>query len=293
QHILNIFRRTFTQTFNSALPDTLQAVKQHLYNREYAAAFGTEENLRAYVVRWSPSRALAYRTIFLETCDELRGIFDVEKMGAGRTEVVSIGGGAGAEVVAAAAAQKVEPNHSQLHLTSIDIASWTEIITSLATALTVPLTGPNPQPAFVNPSTYSSTFHQGDILLESTKSLINKSTKLITMLFTTNELFTQSTTAATLLLSNLGDQVSSGTLLLVVESAGSYSTVKLGEREYPMPWLLDLVLLGQPDSDEFNSVWKKVYAEDAKWFRLPKDVALKYPIELENMRYLIRVYRRV
>ncbi|KAF8429209.1 hypothetical protein EV426DRAFT_527342, partial [Tirmania nivea] len=134
-------------------------------------------------------------------------------------------------------------------------------------------------PPFISPNLLSATFHQGDVLSASTASLITKSTSLITLLSTTNELFTQSTSNATAFLSSLGDRMSSGALLMVVESAGSYSIVKVGEEEYPMPWLLDLML-------------KKVVSEDSKWYRLPTG-GLKYPIDLENMRYLVRVYQRV
>ena len=86
--------------------------------------------------------------------------------------------------------------------------------------------------------------------------------------------------------------MSSGALLMVVESAGNYSMVKVGEKEYPMPWLLDLILVGHQGDEDGNGGWKKVASEDSSWYRLPKG-GLKYPIELENMRYLIRVYQRV
>ena len=37
--------------------------------------------------------------------------------------------------------------------------------------------------------------------------------------------------------------------------------------------------------------WEKVVDEESKWFRLPP--GLRYPIELENMRYQIHLYRRL
>ena len=344
QEILSIFRHTFSHAFTNTLPQTLQEVKGHLYNRDYFKAFGLEEYLQAYVVRWSPSRALAYKTIFLDTCKEIRGVFGVDEEGCSQNaQVVCIGGGAGAEVVGIAAAVKeltkeseeiheeekpkalgqrdeqrneqrddtkalgeagsnprsnqeqkerrksIEPSLSRLHVTVIDIASWTNVISSLVSSLTQ---SSESRPSFVSPNLFSATFHQGDVLSASTASLITKSTSLITLLFTTNELFTQSTSKATAFLSSLGDRVSSGALLMVVESAGSYSIVKVGEKEYPMPWLLDLILVGRQGDEDGNGVWKKNVSEDSNWYRLPKE-GLRYPIELENMRYLVRVYQRV
>ena len=335
QEILTIFRRTFSHAFTSTLSQTLQEVKGHLYNRDYLQAFGSEEYLQAYVVRWSPSRALAYRKIFLETCEEVTRVFDVNSNGANDSpaEVVCIGGGAGAEVVGIAATVKElvgnrvgsgketssspeqydkmgtmtgestsmlnEPegrsnsiqtaSFSELRIFVIDIAPWTTIITSLVASLSQ--CSPSQEIPLISPDVFSATFDQADILSSHPASPINKSTSLITLLFTTNELFTQSTPKASSFLSGLADRLSSGALLLVVESAGNYSMVKVGEKEYPMPWLLDLILLGRP-GDGDSGMWKKIVSEDSVWYRLPKG-GLKYPIELENMRYLVRVYQRI
>lgn len=50
------FLKTFEHLFDPALQELVQKVKQHLYNREYAVAFGSQKNLEAYVIRWSVSR---------------------------------------------------------------------------------------------------------------------------------------------------------------------------------------------------------------------------------------------
>lgn len=310
QETLTIFRRTFSHVFTETLNESLQEIKGHLYNRDYLRAFGSEKYLQAYAARWSPSRALAYRTIFLDTCMDVRRIFNVcEESGGLPMEIACIGGGAGAEVVGAAAAMKDLAQERwkdrvgegsgmsnkgdvsvlpRLQITAIDISPWSTILSSIVATLTTPY---GIQPPFVPPNTFSASFVQGDILSGETASKITKSTSLITLLFTTNELFTQSTVKATAFLSSLGDRVSIGTLLMVVESAGDYSTVKVGEREYPLTWLLDLILVGRQDG-ESTGAWKVLVAEDSTWYRLPKG-KLKYPIELENMRYMVRVYQRL
>ncbi|KAG9551002.1 hypothetical protein KCU79_g13535, partial [Aureobasidium melanogenum] len=86
-----------------------------------------------------------------------------------------------------------------------------------------------------------------------------------------------------------------GSLLLVVDSPGSYSTVTLNgaTQKYPMQWLLDHTLLSPKKNAEKGTPvqWKKLVSDESRWFRLP-DEDLKYPIDLENMRYQIHLYQR-
>ncbi|KAL7272706.1 hypothetical protein RUND412_004470 [Rhizina undulata] len=348
QAILHLFRDAFHPLFSPALPQLLQTVKHHLFNRDYAEAFSSTQNLEAYVVRWSPSRALCYREVFLETCDEVREVFDlqrkVQRKGKGvtaesgnvedlTTEIVCIGGGAGAEVVAAAAAIKsllrdsesspqpalapasVEtlpinslaispPHEGSLHLTAVDIADWSSIVNKLESSLTTPPPNTSAKP-YLSPETYSVTFQHHDILSTEATHIITPKTSLITLLFTTNELYTQSRSQTTSFFLSLHEYTSPGCLILVLESAGSYSTVKIGEKVFSMGMLLDHTLLNprpveRDGGDEVKEetkkpkdvvYWEKIAGDEAKWYRLPE--GLKYPIDLENMRYFFRVYRRV
>src|ERR1700759_4289238 len=60
QTVLNVYRNAFPDSFSSELPELLQVVKRHLFERDFAAAFGNDDYLKAYALRWSPSRSLAY-----------------------------------------------------------------------------------------------------------------------------------------------------------------------------------------------------------------------------------------
>lgn len=322
QAILDCFHNAFSALFTPRLPGLLQTVKTHLFNRDFLKAFGERELLEAYVVRWSPSRALCYREMFLGVCEEVRGVFGMED---GRVEVVCIGGGAGAEMVAVAAvirglhldsreggedsageemggrpapdteledggedlaapppdavSQRTK-GLSSLHLTAIDIADWTPIVQTLTSTLTTPS---STSPAFIPASQFSVSFHHHDILTPTDTPLIPPSASLITLLFTTNELYTQSRVATTRFLLGLKERTRKGCLLLVLESAGSYSTVQVNGKTFPMGMLLDHTLLS-------GEGWEKLVEEEASWYRLPE--GLRYPIELENMRYMVRVYKR-
>ncbi|KAL9611461.1 MAG: hypothetical protein Q9167_003898 [Letrouitia subvulpina] len=132
QTILNVYRNIFADRFNQELSEVVQAVKSSLYNRNFSEAFGTEEYLAAYAIRWSPSRALAYLDVLLDLKDlyhiffgslirniqpeKLResctGEFNTErtKLSEGKLplgtdlggRITCLGGGAGAEIIALA-----------------------------------------------------------------------------------------------------------------------------------------------------------------------------------------------
>jgi 25S rRNA (uracil2843-N3)-methyltransferase len=89
--------------------------------------------------------------------------------------------------------------------------------------------------------------------------------------------------------------VKPGSLLLVMDSPGSYSETIVGNeaKKYPMQWLLDHTLLETQKLGANESIpqWEKLISEDSKWFRIAE--TLHYPIPLENMRYQIHLYRRL
>jgi 25S rRNA (uracil2843-N3)-methyltransferase len=311
KEILSLFQNTFHVLFSRPdLHQLLQIVKGHLYNRDYAAAFGAPENLDAYVVRWSPSRALAYRSVFLSLCEELTEVFDVATTPGQKTEVVCMGGGAGAELVGTAAAVKTllkkpkakaaegeeeeeaeEPRVGKLHVTALDMASWDSSFSQLAEEIAASYMPEGRKDVF------SADFIQTNVISRDAglENLVPRSTKLITLLFTTNELYTQSKAATTKMLLSLAGLVEKGCLLLVLESAGSYSTVELGDHKFPMGMLLEHTLLGPGGK---GGDWERVFAEDARWYRLPQvenahTTGLRYPLQLENMRYFVRVFRRL
>lgn len=123
-----------------------------------------------------------------------------------------------------------------------------------------------------------------------------ESTALVTLMFTLNELFSTSMAKATGFLLRMTDSLQPGAVLLVVDSPGSYSTLRLGkggeqERRYPMKFLLDHTLLSVA-----RGKWERVFAQESRWWR--RDAArLRYDVGpgagLEDMRFQIHVYRRV
>jgi 25S rRNA (uracil2843-N3)-methyltransferase len=134
-----------------------------------------------------------------------------------------------------------------------------------------------------------------DLSQDQLDDLAGKGPILLTLFFTLNELYTASIGKTTALLLSLSLTAKRGTLLLVVDSPGSYSETTVGKeaKKYPVQWLLDHALLGteKSRSEEATASWMKVFSDDSRWFRLPD--GLHYPIPLENMRYQISLYRKI
>lgn len=76
QQILNIYKHTFSglvEEGTDALKPLLQEVKQALFERDFERAFGRQDYLEAYAIRWSPSRSLCYLSILIDLYDHLSG----------------------------------------------------------------------------------------------------------------------------------------------------------------------------------------------------------------------------
>lgn len=379
QLLVNVFRDAFSTQFGTNLSSLIQEVKQHLFNRDFDQAFGSQKYLEAYAIRWSPSRALAYLDIFANLPDlrdsvircslpvtsnaesletpagsstsrppDVQSDDDRNSLGPSAQassdgqkacKVVSLGGGAGAEIVALAGyAHHLRPasgsDHSmeertstssdctadhwkarKLVLTTVDIADWSPVVHALHENVTQPphlsqfasSAAKAANKPLVDLESFSCAFHQRDLLDLSVEDLTDvlKDASMVTIMFTLNELYSVSMAKTTNFLLALTFLLETGTLLLVVDSPGSYSSVAVGSsgetspggtvKKYPMQWLLDHTLLeassiGSSKTTSEGGQWEKILSEDSRWFRVPE--GLKYPVTLENMRYQIHLYRR-
>ncbi|KAK7750907.1 hypothetical protein SLS62_007170 [Diatrype stigma] len=75
----------------------LQTIKQALYQRDFAAAFGREDLLEAYAARWSPTRALCYARVLRGVGGYLEALVDAGgdggSTGTAATTAMSAAGG--------------------------------------------------------------------------------------------------------------------------------------------------------------------------------------------------------
>jgi 25S rRNA (uracil2843-N3)-methyltransferase len=364
QLLLNIYKDSFpTILVSDTLQTLLQEVKKALYERDFSRAFGKEEFLEVYCIRWSPSRALCYLSILVDALNHLTTIFSPGKIthsdlqfesaaddqcpirvtcfGGGAAEVVAFGGFL--RYLQDALSPSIEEdvltapeslgklslrangpaNYSnrrpssvssilipdklpRIDLRLIDTAQWQGVVHKLRGSLTTPpllskyasSSAKEANGALTSDNDFNVTFRQDDILGMSAGQLedvIGGQPSLLTLLFTLNELYTSSIGKTTAFLLKMTATVKSGSLLLVVDSPGSYSETIVGNeaKKYPMHWLLDHTLFETQKLGANESIpqWEKLISEDSKWFRIAE--TLRYPIPLENMRYQIHLYRRL
>lgn len=244
-----------------------------------------------------------------------------------------------------------------LSITAVDIADWTPVVNRLSRAIkspAVPSSKSCQSPLLAGHDKdktedvgFDVSFKHLDVLNLSDEELkyllcpvieespqnqantssdpeLRTTTDLVTLMFTLNELFSTSIPKATSLLLRMTDILEPGTILLVVDSPGSYSTVALGNkgrndpsssppgsstkeerdsaassthseqqkpRTYPMRFLLDHALLSVAAGS-----WECVLSDDSRWFRR-EAAKLSYDvgegIGLEDMRFQVHVYRRL
>lgn len=314
QRLLSTFHGAFNAVLTSGSFNTiLQEVKTALFKREFDVAFGKEEFLEAYAARWSPTRTLCYASVLDAISPHLDDLCSV----AGHDDqsehlplrVLAVGGAA-AELVAFASYLSRQPaGNVSGAITLVDIAPWNGVVEKLRAGLKAPpLISKYASAAMHAANTPINeperlkeiTFKEQDVFSldrDGLGALVSAGSGqqpiLVTLLFTLNELFTGGgigkTTTFLLTLTSL---LPSGSLLLVIDSPGSYSETTVGKeaKRYPMAWLLDKILLGATDGEDESEKWEKVEGKDSVWFRL--GAGFRYPIPLEDMRYQMHLYRK-
>ncbi|KAJ3128868.1 hypothetical protein HK098_003195 [Nowakowskiella sp. JEL0407] len=287
--ILLLLGRSFSSVYaNPEFNSQLREIKKYFVLRDYVSIFTNPTYLAIYTAEYIPGRALCYQNLFLSN-DVLRKL--IREDGG---YVLSLGSGAGSELVGISSAlvgSKVHISHtnesdasppSTPHLTihSQDLADYSTVLTQLESEV---------RSTFKFPHTLLQCESSiGDILSPETSgqliSLIQKS-DLITCMFLLNELFASSKSAVVKLITTLVRTMKKDSLLLVVDSAGSFSNINVGgqEREYKIYMILDQL-------KDFEIIEK----DDSRWYRFPEtNEALNYPTKLNNMRYFIRLYRKI
>ena len=281
QKIIDLFEVCFKHVLKSPdLQEHIQIVKGDLYNRDYLAAFNNDDNRFAYACRWSPARALAYSSV-LASLQPIKSLLEDPETAK---SVLCVGGGASSELVALGAVfcrlkEYYPSSSSQLNIKLIDIADWSKVVNNLTAYMK--------ENWVYHPEKLNSQFICDDILTSSSESLSLGSLDLITLLFTTNELFAEKRKETIKFLQLLKTSCRQGSLLLIAESAGSYSHIKIGDKNFPVQFLIDTILVGKPGID--NGAWEIVSQSDSSWYRINQK-EVDYPMKLENMRFFYRLY---
>lgn len=300
EEILSVLKDALRTSLESpTFRNDVQTAKGLLFERKWLELFTDRKLLDAYAGRWVPSRALCFRDLMVRL-KEVRELFgeageageeeeesDEESEDEGvkettvaeeskegdapdlpATSILSLGGGAGSELLAVAAMASSTP----INWTGADIGDWGDVLSRLEASAKATW---DPNMTF--------TFTQCDILEPSPLP----SATLTTLFFTLAELFAQSRPKTLALLKRITSNAKPGELLLVADSASDIAQLPLGKdgRTWPIYMVLDVALVG----------WEVVKGEDSTWFRLGEagPVARHWPAKLENARYWYRLYRRV
>lgn len=281
--VIDLFLDNFKYILGSDdLQEMIQVVKGELFKRDYLSAFDSDDKRFAYVARWTPARALAYASLFA-SLDPIRQLFeDPEK----KSHVLCVGGGAASELVGMASVFcSLKLSHggspSSLEMDVIDIADWSTIVNNLTNYVK--------SNWLYDRNNFNANFVLGDVLTKTATELQLPNLDLITLLFTTNELFCEKRAETIKFLQNLSTNCRKGSLLLITESAGSYSHITVGLKQFPVQFLIDTILVGKPGAE--NGAWKIVDQSESCWYRI-NDKEVRYPVKLENMRFFYRLYQK-
>ncbi|KAF4437219.1 hypothetical protein FACUT_5873 [Fusarium acutatum] len=290
QLILDTIRTTFpaVDDFN-ALKPVLREVREALERKDYCKAFGSEEFLESYTIRWSPSRALTMGNVLAWMCSEMSKAAWVQRFlhneGQKPSKIVCFGRG-GSDLLACVALLKhsheskldeipqlesSSPDHNDsamIELNLIDRHDWSGIVTKLQHTLTHPpplSTYATAKARALNTSAIPShainlAVNNLDILESNSttlRAMIGPNPALITLSFTLHEFYSISISKTTAFLLRLTGTAPKGSLLLVVDSPGADvvlhgSSDNGKEKKYPLEWLVYQTLL-PPKSSRTNS----------------------------------------
>lgn len=232
-------KETFARKdFNTAL----QSIKASFYIRDYLSIFTVPSNLPVYTAAYIPGRALCYYEIFRSHPQLLRII-------AKNSRIYLPGSGSGSELVGISAAMlHAPPARQRVQLHMQDIGDWSGVLDSLE--------GSVRDKWMLDQQQLQCFYEQGDVLQPSTRrDELIQGADLITFMFVMNELFVNKTKSMALIQS-LVSNMKKGAYLLIVDSAGSFSHLKVGGQTYMIYFLLDAI-----------KTLEKVIAEDSKWYR--------------------------
>ncbi|KAG0356032.1 hypothetical protein BG005_005042 [Podila minutissima] len=168
--------------------------------------------------------------------------------------------------------KKSKANKHQVTIVMQDYVDWSPILEPMETVVR--------QRMVLGPERLQCETEVGNVL-DLSEGLLQRVAKadLITFMFVLNELF-QDKKRTMLLVAKIVAAMPTGAHMLVVDSAGSFSNLKVGERTYMVYMLLD----------HLKSL-ETVYQDDATWYRCPPSAT--YPLKLENMRHFVRIYRKL
>ncbi|KAJ1663541.1 hypothetical protein IW140_004829 [Coemansia sp. RSA 1813] len=272
QSILSVLRIACADAMKQPdFSEKLQAIKRRFYDRDFDGIFLDPANLPVYTAQYVPRRALCYYEVF--STPELQSLLRE------RPQIYCLGAGSGSELVGISAASCIalddsgeDTTQKPIILHSQDYTDWKPILDSLSSAIRYKWK--------LNDQHIEYKFSIGNLLDMPTEIKQHiSSASLVTAMFVFNELFADKANAMEFV-KTMVKFLRPGAFFLLVDSAGSFSSVKVGKKNY-MSYMF---------FDSLGQFFEPVLSDNSRWFRhVP---GLEYPLSIENMRYFIRLYRR-
>ncbi|KAJ3211921.1 hypothetical protein HK099_007885 [Clydaea vesicula] len=293
-NVLDIFKESCEEELTDEnFQEKLKQIKKFFIERDYLGIFNDKDLIKVYATSYSPSRALCWRNLFLNNEHLLKVI--TEKS----CNCYLLGAGSGSELIGITAAYsehlKVLKNESTdvdhlenvktLSLNVQDLSDNRILLGKMEVSLR------SKYSKVINDNNFKVEYSLGDILSQEIPNLqylksILENANLITAFFLLNELLSNSKLNFTKFIIFLVKHMKRGSHFLVVDSAGNFSDVQIGnvdaanKKKYMVYQLLD----GIKDFEILTRC-------DSEWYRFPKE--LQFPLKLDNMRYFIRLYRKI
>ncbi|KAJ2004631.1 hypothetical protein GGI04_002445 [Coemansia thaxteri] len=272
QRILDVLRMACAEAMRRPdFAERLQEIKQRFYVRDFDGIFLDPTNLSVYTANYVPRRALCYYEIFNRS--ELKSIINM------RPNVYCLGAGSGSELLGISAAASCDIGSSSAAKTNLsmtihsqDYTDWSSILSTLEETIRYKWG--------ITEQQIKYQFSMGDLLHTSPDIERNiASSQLVTAMFVFNELFSDKSNAMNFV-KTMVKCVAPGSYFLLVDSAGSFSSIKVGDKSY-MSYMF---------FDSLGKHFTPIISEDSVWFRHAP--GLDYPLGVENMRYFLRLYQK-
>ncbi|KAJ2640357.1 hypothetical protein GGF44_002579 [Coemansia sp. RSA 1694] len=232
-------------------------MKQKFYVRDFDGIFLDPTNLSVYTAQYVPRRALCYYEIFSRP--ELQDIL------ATSPNIYCLGAGSGSELVGISAASKCAPGAANagsaarpITIHSQDYTDWSPILTTLEDTIRYKWG--------IGARQIQYQFSI-DNLLQISPDIERSiaSAQLVTAMFIFNELFSDKANAMNFVKA-IVKCVAPGAYFLLVDSAGSFSSIQIGTKSY-MSYMF---------FDSLGKHFTPIISEDSKWFRHAPN--LDYPL---------------
>ncbi|KAJ3032186.1 UNVERIFIED_CONTAM: hypothetical protein HDU68_000025 [Siphonaria sp. JEL0065] len=288
QRIINVFSSSCERILtHNEFRERRRTIKDLFLQRDYLSIFTNPILTDTYVAEYSPSRALCYHSLFSKS-SALSLVLTTA------SHIFCVGSGSGGELVGITAAAAAANITNQITIHSQDIADYSSAIIPVQTALKSEF----PQ-APITPETSVFNILSDDPQYVQLKTEHVGNADVITAFFILNELLANSKKEFVQFVKLLVVGMKKGALLVVVDSAGSFSEVNVGSAkrkakggstessnsDTPTPTYMVYNLLDAIQAFEI------VEKSDSQWYRYPE--GLHYPIKLNNMRHFLRIYRKL